>query len=188
MDKLTSLFRVFDVAFFAPGTVILLALWRKGHLSSVDFKTSLSTVEGLMSSVILVTLAYVIGLLCHGLQRIIYKITRWLVSMVPKTRPESRPRNSWYRQLQTTSRAELAHYFWYMRSTCWNLALAAIVSAYLVGHSSTNSSGQNPKLLIPVAVLVAVLVFSGIEFDGAMRRAATKVETENPAQNNTSQT
>lgn len=83
-----------------------------------------------------VALIYLFGLLCHALQRVLWGfVFRRFCSLPPPpspTSPTAPTDKSWFQALDRAAREELALYFWYMRATCWNLAIAVFLSSFLV--------------------------------------------------------
>ncbi len=180
MEKLASLFKVFDVAFLAPGFIILLVLWRVEKLSGMGLSNLSSLGEGIAIIGTMVAGAYLIGLVCHSIQRVGYKLwgrsaKRWVIHRLwsPDQPPvngnddESSNQGSWFRCLSTAHRFELAQYFWYMRAVCWNVSVAIIIGNLIV---YTYAEGTIPFYIMSLASVV-FLLFTGIEFDVSTRSA-----------------
>lgn len=161
MEKVLSFFRVFDLAFFAPGAVLLWGLHSTGWLGDVDpLKTNaaVTTVEGLTAILLTIGFIYVLGLLAHGVQS--------LLNPLPRARSRVQGTElSWFQHLKDETRADLAMYFWYMRATCWNLCVAAIAVAALLAVKSCWYA------VVPAAA-VFLLGWLGNEYDEALKRAA----------------
>jgi hypothetical protein len=156
MDKPLSFFRVFDIAFFAPGMLLFGALWHAGYLPVNGFAQGQDTVHGVLSAAYAIVLIYLLGLICHGIQRGVL----WLF----RSRKGSKD-PSWYANLQANNpRHEFAIYFWYMRATCWNIAVALIPCAFLFR--------QYPLGVLVDGIIVLILIALGCDFDKGMRDAA----------------
>lgn len=69
MNQASIFFRVFDLAFFAPGLVVLLPVWLMTHEGTAGEK--LDVVSGIMTAGAWILLAYAVGLLVHGLGRLV---------------------------------------------------------------------------------------------------------------------
>src|SRR5262245_22986754 len=128
MDKTATFFRVFDIAFFAPGAVLFAALLRAQYIPKAAVSQELKTIRDILQIVLLVAGVYVLGLICHAVQRGIKTIWRLLSNNSTAA--------SWYTRLQSDHVYELATYFWYMRATCWNLAVALLAALSIEGARS----------------------------------------------------
>lgn len=69
MNQASIFFRVFDLAFFAPGLVVLLPVWLMTHPTAGGAK--LDVVSGVMTAGAWILLSYAVGLLVHGLGRLV---------------------------------------------------------------------------------------------------------------------
>jgi hypothetical protein len=156
MDKAATFFRVFDVAFFAPGVVLFAALLRAGYIPDTVLKINLSTIEGILIIVQAVAGVYILGLICHAIQRII----KTLCKLLPAS-----DKSSWYTRLTSNSSYELVTYFWYLRATCWNLAIALAIALFF------EFCGPLKKAWVVILLLVGVilLTFLGFDFHKALR-------------------
>lgn len=191
MDSMLSIFRVFDIAFFAPGTLLLAALLRARWIVWSDYLgIGDATYVEVANAVLTLLLIYVLGLLIHGLQRLISGL--W--GLVPATAPareigsgkfRSRFVNAltrggdigvgWYTTMASETRDDMATYFWYLRATCWNLALAVVLAAGLL-----TGTGRGKWWLTLASLLVAlVLLRLGRDYDRALR-TASKPECSKP--------
>lgn len=166
MDKISSFFRVFDVAFFAPGALLLLIFWHASDPSELNLSIDVSTAAGVFAVTVGFTLAYILGLMCHSLQRLLYLVFGRRLS---DKLTASEGRTSWYQTMEANSLNELTQYFWYMRSTCWNLA-----TALAVGSAYAQAKGKHPIPggWIGVAVGILLLLFAGFEFHRANKKAS----------------
>ncbi len=180
MDKALSFFRVFDLAFFAPGVVVALALWHCDWLPAefvVAARQGITTGTGLMAVLAGVAMTFILGLLCHAILRLVGCVVDKCCpnllgplklkksSDASQSAPESASKR-WYFSLPETARTDLALYFWYLRSTCWNLAAAIPIAIGFIWS-------ELPDWRVFVAaVFVASLVYQGRDYDKAMRSAA----------------
>ena len=162
MDNAKSLFRVFDLAFFAPGGVLLVAAWQAGLITSDTIRTDgtdgyqtvIAVLAGLLG-------AFVAGALCHAVARGINEFFRWRNGATAKA--------SWYRaDLKHEQQYELAHYFWYMRATFANLAVALPAAAILYGCGT----GRWGWLWLAAAVAAAFVLLS-LEFNRSLGKLTT---------------
>ena len=131
MEKSLSFFRVFDIAFFAPGILLFAAIWYHfspeiavANISIGEIKDNAPLAIAVMT--VSVALIYLFGLLCHALQRVLWEFVFRRFCPTPPTH------KSWFQALDRAACEELALYFWYMRATCWNLAIAVSLSSFLV--------------------------------------------------------
>jgi hypothetical protein len=162
MDKASSLFRVFDLAFFLPGAVLLVAAWRAGilpHGAEPGVRADVVDAVAAIGSV------YVIGLCCHALARAVAWGSYLLAGGAHAT-----PGLPWYRTVDENSR-DIASYFWYLRSTCWNTAIALTAAA---GIAAKHDSRPFEITLVACVLLSAsaVLVLLGYEYDQALASAS----------------
>lgn len=185
MESALSLFRVFDVAFFAPGGVLFFALLSCDLIAPGQFDTSLGSVGKIGLTVVLI---YVLGVVCHASHRALAGLFK-RCGFKDAARSEA-DHGPWYSGLARKRREDLAMYFWYMRATAWNLAVATAISGVMLSIAGIKyqPSSPNPlqKLaaacgapLLAGAVLCALLIFLGLEFDRALRRAI-KVQPRPP--------
>ncbi len=173
-DGSLHFFRIFDLAFFAPGATILGAMWwyrvidaRQLRLCELGGETT----QGVALLIAAALLSYVIGLACHAVHRV-------LTSVLGTWRKSLRCSDcdpSWYANLKSDARQELALYFWYKRSTCWNMAVAVIVVWAIRSQSCGVCCSWLPALLI-----CAAFVWLGQDFDRALHRAADRPLADNP--------
>ena len=162
MDNSLSFFRVFDLAFFAPGMLLFGAIWYSGCFPIDALSSHDDTVHGILTGAFAIVFIYVLGLICHGIQRAVHCLIG--IKNIGST--------PWYTNLKKDNpRHELSMYFWYMRSTCWNLVVA-IVLAVIISYYQNIPVISLSVIAISVFVIV-VLVFLGYEFDKSMRKAAS---------------
>jgi hypothetical protein len=153
----TSFFRVFDLAFFVPGTLLLGAIIQTNTFTSLnlDFNKEVPTLMEIIRGVSLLVAVYVLGLLSHGATRgfcgagegaaaAIVFLGKKLNACAPIARLREDPRvkkwwprsedrsqseahSPWYSRLERPRREDLVFYFWYMRAVCANTAFALAV-------------------------------------------------------------
>jgi hypothetical protein len=131
----TPFFRAFDLAFFVPGSLILMHLlytFRESTLWEKLEKAGDKTAIGIIYVVGIVILAFVIGLLCHCISRIIITKNGDKVLSFGQTQPNQIKNGRQYGN-EDRSRVD---YFWYLRATCWNTSVAfGIMSTIELLHS-----------------------------------------------------
>ena len=160
MDKFASLFRVFDLGFFIPGAVLFFAFQAEFESGLLKVEGGLTQAEGIASLARMITMIFVLGIACHGVQRIVYRVAR-RVGIVPI----GSHRQSWYRGLESKKRDDLVVYFWYMRATAWNLSLAAPIALL------TTIPGTIWTKAVAAILVGALLVLLGIDFHSATKNA-----------------
>lgn len=168
MDKASLFFRVFDIAFFAPGTVLFLALRQARWLPDGGLDKPLGTAGGTLAVLFAIATIYGLGLICHGVQRWIEPYLQRLFGTAP-----TGPTKSWYETQNAVSpRQELAFYFWYLRATCWNLSVALLLTLCILAFPLEQPPA--PGLLRVVGTLAGIVVLArlGHDFQSALRRAA----------------
>jgi hypothetical protein len=155
MEKSLSFFRVFDIAFFAPGILLFAAIWYRffPEISIADIEKSTPRAIAVMT--VSLAFIYLLGLLCHGFQRAIWELV---------SRPASVTKQAWFDGLDRAAREELALYFWYMRATCWNLAVAVITSSFLFPSCF-------PGIILLGSLVSVALMLLGADFNRSMHRA-----------------
>jgi FtsH-binding integral membrane protein len=180
MDNSLSFFRVFDLAFFAPGMLLFGAMWYSGCFPIDPLSSHDDTVHGILTGAFAVVSIYVLGLICHGIQRLVLWFIRLILNLfiLIKNRRSTTPNNTeptpppWFAKLTKDSpRIELSLYFWYMRSTCWNLVVAIVLAVIIRNYQNIPVLSLS-VIAISVFVIV-VLAFLGYEFDKSMRKAAS---------------
>jgi len=166
MKNALSLFRIFDIGFFLPGAVVLAALYHAWGVSGIgqlpDF-LPLSTSGGLIQALLTLGAIYVLGLLIHATQRVLFP----LIFPRLKPQPKSQP---WYCNLAEEQREDLVLYFWYLRATCWNLAVAIPISCLLIGAGYLQKTWQYTFCalgILSVPISFYLLFFLGRDFWGA---------------------
>ena len=196
MNKPISLFRFFDLPFLLPGFVMLLCIYDAGQprlLNSFSdlFSNSKNTVYDVLLVFNLLMVLFVAGLIVHAVQRLASRLFRFLWNKIPKrrTREKAERAASWFTSLahrEGNSLENLAFYFWYMRSLCWNLVTAVVIGCLPVIFNwplrSIRYTGQPVYLmgillerrLLVSGLICGLLIFLGFEFSAAMKRAAQR--------------
>ena len=186
MDKALSFLRVFDIAFLVPGMALYIVVQRLGYPYSLPIAGTLklTSADGILWLVQAIVAVYGLGLICHGIQRLVNEVI-WRIrqdiqnsangsGQPPKvTTLDSERDSAWYESVANEKRDELAVYFWYLRATSWNLAAAILIAVLLWWFQATGIEGED--LLLPVAVGSAMsLVFLGYDFDRARESIAKR--------------
>jgi hypothetical protein len=179
MKNALSLFRIFDIGFFLPGAVVLVALWYSWRISGAGQPPEfhpLSTSIGLIQALLALGTIYVLGLLIHAIQRVLFPLFFGSLEPQPKSKP-------WYCNLAEEQREDLVLYFWYLRATCWNLAVAIPVSCLLVVAGCVQKTWQYTfcalgTLSVPVSMYL--LFFLGRDFWGAFEAGTQPSHPERP--------
>ena len=115
--------------------------------------------DGLFVFVVAAVGAYVLGLACHSVARLVY-------AGLGKPRPRSkRAAVTWVRALPEDQRIRLGLYFWYLRSTCWNLAVALVTGLILLG-----CAGKTTGLVVTSMLgLAFLLIVQGYSLNGTWK-------------------
>lgn len=163
-------FRLFDLAFFAPGATVFAMLWVSDCVPIAQLRLPGKEGEathGVVLLLLAIMASYVLGLLCQAVQRAFSKQEVITLAFIDRRAEGGSP--PWYSTLPEPVRHELAIYFWYKRSTCWNLAVAAGLLPWI----SLARWGGCGLLLSGLICLPAGLVLTclGRDFDRAMRVA-----------------
>lgn len=175
MDKFASLFRVFDLGFFAPGAVLFFSLQGQVESDLLKVEGSLTTAEGLAAIARMIAVIFLLGLSCHSIQRVLYTI--WCPSSW--NAPAAVRRDAWYFKLERERRGDLASYFWYMRATSWNLSLAVPIALIVEG---VNNGWQ---LILLAPVVFCLLVFLGQDFSRASKDVLAEDESDTTPKHST---
>lgn len=177
MEKSLSFFRVFDVAFFVPGVLLFGALWHAGFLLAHCLPGEATTAHQTLTVVLAIVLIYALGLLCHAIQRRLLSvkcIEQWLTRLPDPANPEP-----WFANLRANDpRHDLALYFWYMRATCWNLAVAIVLAVGVVSCAMMYRREWHGSIWVALFIGVLILIAWGLcilgrDFDQSMRKAAS---------------
>ncbi len=165
-EKTLSFFRVFDLAFFAPGTVLFLTFWNLGLLP-LEIKSNLATAEGAIAVISSVAAIYVIGLSVHALVWVVFlPLLRFRKNELLE--PDWIPFPMKFRDYATQN--EIILYFWYLRSTCWNLGVSIALSLLLW---LVVRLGISLECLMVVCGIVSsgLLIYLGRDYDLNERRS-----------------
>ncbi len=162
MQKAFNFFRVFDLAFFVPGAVVLVGSYAAGTLDIGYWKRLSIQLPGgsvlLLQSVLAVLASFLLGLACHAVYRMIDYVFHVL-------NLNGIGGGSWYDYLdQNHPKHELTIYFWYLRATCWNTSIACVFVCLLMIFA-----GETFWILTSAAGIFLFL-FLGFDFDRGMRR------------------
>jgi len=162
MEKAFNFFRVFDLAFFVPGALFLAGLVGSGVLKANGVSSHVSTPKAANVLALIVSAilgSFLLGLLCHA----VYRLVDYVVWRV-RGRPVD---DTWYNVLQKDNpKHELAQYFWYLRSTCWNTSVACLAVCGLMIFSHCSAWALIAGLAVPVFLLL------GFDYHRALERAA----------------
>lgn len=235
MNQASIFFRVFDLAFFAPGLVILLPVWMTWrHVWAAD---KLDVVNGVMAAGAWILLSYVVGLLIHGLARLFLasKVGRaraglrelsglaalllllwglsntmpWPIGVAAalslgavalwtgqrfgkaryavKEATKGAEEESMTTPFDRAKQQELSLYFWYLRATCYNVALSIPISLAIWAGLAGQPTGicreawlswatncpptASAGVMLIGATATFVLAMSGAEFHQAWKHA-----------------
>ena len=123
MGNATVFFRIFDIAFFAPGLVVLVPLWRWWDLD-LGRGAEPNVLDAAVGAALWFLVAYGVGL-------VVQAMSRYVLAFVGKQQPDPNDAPIWLVALSPEKREELLLYFWYMRATCLNLAIATPIAVGL---------------------------------------------------------
>lgn len=189
-------FRVFDVSFFIPGAIVLIStLFRLGLLQDMA-GDSTSTISAITLGITFLISAFVIGLAIHGLGRMVITICRWDCSVRFRRWCSgvgvwfrcclaSKKRSRWFTSLDGQS-AELAIYFWYIRTTCVNTSVGLAIAFFILfwgsdkvaielkmWHASYSLVPLSFSIVSVAWILAAVVIFSlSGEYENARDQAS----------------
>lgn len=163
MGNASTFFRVFDLAFFAPGLVVLVPLWRWWDLE-LGRANSTNVLDAAVGAALWFLVAYGIGLVIQGLSRVV-------LHRSGPAKPADDEGPIWLSVLSPGKREDMLLYFWYMRATCFNIALATPIAVVL--WLTRRWDGPWVEYLGAAgALLAAALLWSlGRSFEVAWRRA-----------------
>lgn len=162
MENASSLFRVFDLAFFVPGAALLVASWQMGLLPELRENGARGDVIAAVAAIVLV---YAFGLICHAIARAALLLSDW------PTKLKGDPRLPWYRSVEEKVK-DLATYFWYLRSVCWNFAVALALLAGFALAQHWKMAGSTRVCCVLLLGASVALVLLGGEYDLALRKAS----------------
>ena len=176
MEKSLSFFRIFDLAFFLPGFLLLwpgrIAL-TLAALQPAEAKLSPEVDEVLRIASLLAT-SYILGMLTHALVRwpgrLVVALGQWLLSTKglrwlarfadwdPRTL-----RASWLQKADSEQRRDLRGYFWYTKAACHNTGLALLFVAII-----RSDLGISARLGLGASSIVLMML--SLDFDNALNR------------------
>jgi hypothetical protein len=123
-------FRAFDLAFFVPGSLMLMHLlytFRANVSWETLEKAGDKTAIGIIYIAGLVVVSFVFGLLCHCITRLVY--------LSNKRESTHNSQKGTYQNANPNSYSGedkgRIDYFWYLRATCWNTSVALFLMAIL---------------------------------------------------------
>lgn len=169
MQKALTFFRVFDLAFFAPGTILLIA----GIYLFGDSSPSASSPDMFRITVAIfgfVAAAFCIGLVVHSF---VWCSKSWIEAVfrrAGKSETVSSPNDTlpFPMRFKGGPQEDLILYFWYLRATCWNIACSlSLILIYLIfagENLPTQLQEFQTVLMVVLAASVVVLVRQGSEF------------------------
>lgn len=176
MEKTLTFFRVFDLAFFAPGTLLIAC----GYMFFGD--PSDLTIELGVAQITIAILGFVAAAFCVGL--VVHSATWCLRSLIIKlfTRPDAgSPRKPLPMRLAGAPHPELILYFWYLRATCWNVAFSlfiALLLALFSDHRQTYIDSHPVSLTFFVSLAIAALLHQGKNFNETLRDIFENLEKQ----------
>jgi len=161
LDKSLTFFRVFDIAFFAPGCILMVfarasGLWPK-HLPD-----SLTSPEGVFCLVAGVAITYILGLIVHA-------VVWFVVSSFGKPSADGSDK-PFASRFKKRTKDELLLYFWYLRATCWNVAAALVIGSVMWLAQPLDPRCRVALAGVAFLVAMAALVRQGNSFHRSLRR------------------
>ena len=180
MGNATVFFRVFDIAFFAPGLVILVPLWRWWDLD-LGRGGSASVLDAAVGAALWFLVAYGVGLVVQGLSRIVLAFTG-------KALPDPDDDPIWLSTLTLAKREELLLYFWYMRATCLNVAIATPIAVEALVNTVAFGRFLQPVVVLALMLFVFLAFAAGAWLEGGLdlvlvwRALADPVPSPSPPQ------
>lgn len=186
--KVLSFFRVFDLAFFAPGALLLVTIVWPYKERIMEQEKLVNMVTSLGGALVVggfaVAVAFSLGLFVGAIARVLplvdvgrvayRRIHRWHSNYGERhelKHPEFK--GAWFQKLQPGPRIDLALYFWYMRSTCANLAIAIFIEPLLLLYIYDCPCPLRrwaPGIAVCIVAAILLMIQAG-EYDDAMRSA-----------------
>lgn len=165
MGNATVFFRVFDIAFFAPGLVVLVPLWRWWDLDlGRGGPTNQNVLDAAVGAALWFLVAYGVGLVIQALSRVVLRFTG-------KMLPQEGDDPIWLSSLSPAKREELLLYFWYMRATCLNIAIATPIAIALWLVKRWDAPWEEYLGALGALVSALLLWRLGRSFEESWRRA-----------------
>lgn len=184
VEKSLTFFKVFDLAFFAPGAVLFTAVYVYGFVPIPGFNKEVTNVAGIVALLLTLASIFIAGLLVHG---VVFGLVRPLLQRKAKRRQgegwRSLPQKLAAYEGDAQAR-ELVLYFWYLRATCWNLALALVASAALVAVKIARVYWapypwgyiRATGLVIAALAVAALLIKMGLDFQRQVKKTLGEPE------------
>lgn len=163
-EKALSFFRFFDLAFFLPGAMLAGALaWKLGLLSRFRGSPPGGALGSLVAVLAGLMSIYFLGLVIHAVQRLLNEgpgLSRLKCRDLPTAGT-----SPWFTHLDDGRSQDLVLYFWYLRATCWNTAvavvIASVVCAVVPGPQPRGWFWAVPPIVAPL------LIYLGWDFERA---------------------
>lgn len=147
MSQASLFFRVFDLAFFAPGLVVLLPIWLV--VRSIEGANTLN-VSGVMAVGAWILMAYAVGLTVHGLGRLLSSIEGYL-----QARAIGRP------AIETPDGADPARAVEPAAETPAGAPAAPEAAAGAASAGAASASVERPPILMIVLGILALVAVVG---------------------------
>lgn len=134
VEQSLAFFKVFDLAFFAPGSVIIVHLAALFHQKLSFLEAPLSTAGGILAVISGIAMIYVVGAANFSLTWAAFSkfrgssLCKSLYSLFPE-RSDNLPPIA--QRFQENTRDELLLYFWYLRGTFMALSCSLVISAFM---------------------------------------------------------
>ena len=164
-QKTLTFFRVFDIAFFAPG-VVLIGLFANMGLKFPGATASLSSPNGVIALLSGIAALYIAGVAAHSAVWYAYRsrwARRWQDAVEDEIQEELEESPSAWPpialEFEGPTRDELILYFWYLRATCWNIAASLLAVSLILPLGKTGTWSER-ILLASLSLLAAILLFS----------------------------
>lgn len=169
-DKSLAFFKIFDLAFFAPGVVIAGTVGWLFRDELAGLRIELGSPVGILFLILGIGAIYVTGLSTFSVTWLIFRQLR------KRRSPQEAPaigRSGWPALallFQGETQDELILYFWYLRATCLSLATAFLVSSLAVFLSYEKEPMVVLFCLAEVGVATS-LAFQGLGYDEGVERS-----------------
>lgn len=169
MERSLTFFRAFDLAFFAPGTALLAATAYLMFPAAFSGQSDLGTTEAVIGVIAFIAATFVTGLVLHSF---VWLIRKLLIKPITKRSQDASksPRSSLLlKLLKDGARADLLLYFWYLRATCWNLALVVLIVTPLAWCAHERVPLPKVAIVLLGLLLFVVLACQGSDFDRCLQ-------------------
>lgn len=137
MNNALGFFRVFDVAFFVPGAIIVASFMQRYQVFDKLKSTETLSINDISILVLVTISSFVTGLIIHGIGQFVKPLLS-KVNFFTNLSNSSDCIPRWYKELSTERKNELAIYFWYIRSTCINCSISLLISWLLLFFKNRN--------------------------------------------------